>query len=156
MLTSLDVQTAARILADCPAKRRGELLQGIAAIDLGTAAAILPMLLASVAGHAFGDLRPTTAASLLAAMPTPEAARILGSTDTRAAASAIMELTPPQASAPLKSMPDKKRAAEVLSHTQSGTAIAIARADRQFARLVLPYLVEPLRTQVSGALGDDT
>jgi tRNA A-37 threonylcarbamoyl transferase component Bud32 len=155
LLVALDVPAAARVIADCPAEERGALLQGIAATEPGTAATILRMLLADAAGRAFRDLRPKTAASLLAAMPTPEAARILSGTDRRAAASAIMELAPPQAAAQLKGMPDKKRAAEVLAYTLSSTAIAIADADPQFARLVLPYLAEPLQSQVRQAIADD-
>jgi Mg/Co/Ni transporter MgtE len=154
MLAALEVSTAARVIAGCPVRDRGALLQGIAAIEPAIAARILPMLLAGVAGRAFGELRPKTAASLLAVMPIPEAARILGSTDTRAAASAVMELTPRQAAEQLKSMADRKRAADVLSHTMSRTATAIADADPQFARLVLPYLGEPLRSQVREAIAD--
>jgi eukaryotic-like serine/threonine-protein kinase len=156
VLMSLDVLAAARLLADYPAKRQGELLQGIAAIEPAAAATILPMLLASVAGSAFGYLRPTTAASLLAAMPPLEAGRILGSTDTRVAASAVMELAPRLASAALSSMPDRQRAAEVLSHAQSAAVVAVACADHGFARLILPYLTETKRTQVSRALAADT
>jgi tRNA A-37 threonylcarbamoyl transferase component Bud32 len=152
VLMSLDVLAAARLLADCPAKRQGELLQGIAAVEPAAAATILPMLLASVAGSAFGYLRPKIAASLLAAMPPLEAGRILGSADPRAAASAVMELAPRLASAALRSMPDRQRAAEVLSHAQSAAVVAVARADRGFARLVLPYLAETQRAQVSRAL----
>ena len=152
MLVSQDRPEAARILADCPGRRRGQLLQGVTDIEPAIAATILPMLLADVAGHAFGHLRPKSAASLLAAMPVPEAARILGNTDTQAAASAIMELPPSQAAAQLAFMPDRKRAAEVLSHTLSHSAIAIARADRGFARLILPYLTEPLRPKIRQAV----
>ena len=147
-LISLGRPAAARILADCPGRRRGELLQGIAAIEPATAAMILPMLLADAAGCAFGGLRPASAASLLAAMPVPEAARILGSTDIQTAASAITELPPSQAAARLAFMPDRRRAAEVLSRTLPPKAIAIARADREFARRVLPYLAEPLQLEV--------
>jgi tRNA A-37 threonylcarbamoyl transferase component Bud32/flagellar motility protein MotE (MotC chaperone) len=153
MLASLDAAAAARILADCPGRRRGQLLQEVADIDPGAAATILPMLLADAAGRALGGLRPTSAASLLAAMPVPEAARILSSTDTRAAASAVMELLPSQAAAQLAFMPDRKRAAEVLSRTPSESAVAIARADRGFARRVLPYLTGPLQPQVRQAAG---
>lgn len=152
MLISLDVAAAARILAGCPGRQRRQLLQGVADIDPATAATILPMLLADAAGRAFGDLRTKSAASLLAAMPVPEAARILGSTNTRAAASAIMELPPLQAATQLAFMPDRKRAAEVLSHTLSRSAIAIAHADREFARLILPYLTEPLRPKIRQAV----
>ncbi|MGH3252263.1 MAG: protein kinase domain-containing protein [Trebonia sp.] len=152
MLVSLDVPAAARIVADCPAKERGALLQGIAVVEPATAATILRMLLADAAGPAFGGLSPKTAASLLAALPVPEAARILGCADTRAAADAITEVPPSQAAAQLKSMADRKRAAEVLAHALSGTVTAIAGADRDFARLVLPYLNEPLRSKVSDAI----
>jgi eukaryotic-like serine/threonine-protein kinase len=152
MLVSLDVTAAARIVADCPAKERGALLQGIAAVEPAIAATILRMLLADAAGHAFGGLRPKTAASLLAVMPVPEAARILGCAGTRAAADAITEMAPSQAAARLKSMADRKRAAGVLARALSGTVIAIAGADRDFARLVLPYLKEPLRSQVRDAI----
>jgi eukaryotic-like serine/threonine-protein kinase len=150
-LLSLGRPAAARILADCPGRRRGELLQGIAAIEPGAAAVILPMLLADAAGRAFGGLLPASAASLLAAMPVPEAARILGSTDIRAAADAITELSPSPAAARLAFMPDRRRAAEVLSRTPLPAAIAIAHADREFARRVLPYLTESLQLEVRQA-----
>lgn len=152
MLASLDVPAAARIVADCPATERGALLQGIAIVEPVIAATILRMLLAAAAGHAFGGLSPKTAASLLAEMPVPEAARILGCSGTRAAADAITEMAPSQAAAQLKSMADRKRAAEVLARALSGTVIAIAGADRDFARFVLPYLKEPLRSTVSDAI----
>jgi predicted Ser/Thr protein kinase len=156
MLLTLDVRSSARILADCPARHRGELLQGIAAVEPATAATILRMLLDTTAGLAFGYLQPQTAASLLSAMPGPEAVRILVSTDARAAGSAIMELAPAHAAALLKSMSDARRAAEVLTHATSQTAIAVVRADRSFGRVIQPYLTEPLRTQVSRTLAETT
>jgi len=156
MLLTMDVHASAKILADCPTKRRGELLQGIAAIEPATAATILRMLLDTTAGSAFAYLQPQTAASLLSAMPTPEAARILGSTDARAAASTIMELAPAHAAVLLKSVSDRKRAAEVLTHATSQTALAVLRADLAFARTLQPYLTEPLRTKASRALGNES
>lgn len=156
MLLAMDVQAMAKILADCPARRRGELLQGIAATEPATAATILRMLLDTTAGSAFAYLQPQTAASLLAAMPTPEAARILRSTDARAAASTIMGLAPSQAAGLLAYGSNPKRAAQVLTHATSQTAVAVLRADRAFARTVQPYLVEPLRTKVSRALSSAT
>ena len=68
MLLKLDVGTSVKILADCPDKRRGELLQAIAVIAPTTAARILRMLPAASAGPAFAYMRPQTAASLLSAM----------------------------------------------------------------------------------------
>lgn len=156
MLAALELPTAARVIAECPVRDRGALVQGIAAIDPAAAARILPMLLAGVAGRAFGELESKTAASLLTAMPAPEAARILSSTDTPAAASAIMELPPGQAAEQLKAMRDAKRAADVLARALSRTALAIAIADPLFALAVLPYLADPLRTQVKEALEGDT
>jgi eukaryotic-like serine/threonine-protein kinase len=146
MLVSLDITAAARIVADCPAKERGALLQGIAAIEPGTAATILRMLLADAAGRAFGDLRPKTAAALLDAMPAPEAARILNVTGTQAAASVLMELGPSRAAARLRSLPDRRRAADVLAR--------MADVNPQFASHVLPHLTESFRVQVSDSAGD--
>ncbi len=110
MLLAMDAHSVAKLLADCPHKRRGELLQGIAAVDLTAAAVILPMLLDTKAGLAFAYLQPQTAASLLSAMRTPEAARILASTEARAAASTIMELPPGEAAVLLKSFSDLQSA----------------------------------------------
>jgi tRNA A-37 threonylcarbamoyl transferase component Bud32 len=152
MLVSLDLATAARIVAGLPAADRGALLQAIAAIESRTAATILRMLLADAAGRALGDMRPKTAASLLTAMPAPEAARILGNADLRCAADAITELAPQTAAAALRRIADRKRAAALLSGTAPRTAIAIACADREFGRSLLPLLAEPPQAEVGHAL----
>lgn len=152
MLLKMEVRSSARILAECPPKRRGQLLQGIAAVEPAAAATILRMLLDTKAGSAFAYLQSQTAASLLSAMPKPEAARILRSTDVRAAASTIMELAPAEAAALLTSMSDAKRAAEVLTHTTSPTAIAVVLADHGLGRTIKPHLAEPLKTQIVRAL----
>ena len=152
LLLKLDVRTSVKILADCPSKRRGELLQAIAVIEPGTAATILRMLLDTTAGSAFAYLRPQTAASLLSAMPASEAVRILTRTDVRTAASTIMELAPAEGAALLESMSDLQRAADVLLHATPETAIAVACAKPDFGRRVHPYLREPLRAQVGRAL----
>jgi serine/threonine protein kinase len=154
MLLKLDAGTSAKILAGCPARRRGELLQAMAAVQPGTAATILRMMFDSPAGQAFAYLRPQTAASLLAAMPMPEAVRILGSTDPRAAASTIMELSPAEAAGLLAAMADGERAAKVLAHATARTAVAVARADLGLARKVVVYLPEPHRTQVRRVISD--
>lgn len=151
MLLKLDMRTRVKILADCPDRRRGELLQAIAVVEPVTATAILPMLLDASAGPAFAYMRPQTAASLLSAMPRQEAVRILTSTDALAAASAIMELSPARAVVLLDSML-AVRAAEILNQTTSETAIALARADSGFGWRVQPLLIEPLRTRVARAL----
>ena len=148
MLLKLDVRTGAKILAGCPARNRGELLQAMAAVQPGTAATILRMMFDGPAGQAFAYLRPQTAVSLLAAMPRPEAVRILGSTDPRAAASTIMELSPADAAGLLAAMADRERAAKVLGHATAQTAVAVARADLDLARKLVPYLPEPHQTQV--------
>ena len=152
MLLKLDVRTSVKILADCPDKRRGELLQAIAVVAPDTAATILRMLPAAPAGSAFAYMRPQTAASLLSAMPGQEAVRILTSTDVLAAASAIMELSPADAVALLESMLTVQRAAEILNHTTPETAIALVRVNPNFGCRVQPYLIEPLRTRVGRAL----
>ena len=152
MLLKLDVRTSVKILADCPDRRRGELLQAIAVVEPDTAATILRMLPAAPAGSAFAYMRPQTAASLLSAMPGQEAVRILTSTDVLAAASAIMELSPADAVALLESMLTVQRAAEILNNTTSETAIALVRVNPNFGRRVQPYLIEPLRTRVGRAL----
>ena len=64
MLLALTEDEAARILADCPAKLCGELLQGIAAVRPHTAATILRILRSTAAGRAFAYLRAPTGASL--------------------------------------------------------------------------------------------
>jgi flagellar motility protein MotE (MotC chaperone)/predicted Ser/Thr protein kinase len=154
MLLKLDVRTGAKILAGCPARNRGELLQAMAAVQPGTAATILRMMFDSPAGQAFAYLRPQTAVSLLAAMPTPEAVRILGSTDPRAAASTIMELSPAEAASLLAAMADRERAAKVLGHATARTAVAVARADLGLARKIVTYLPEPHQAQVRRAISD--
>ena len=151
MLLKLDVRTSVKILAGCPDKRRGELVQAIAVAKPGTAAAILQMLLDAPAGSAFAYMRPQTAASLLSAMPGQEAVRILTSTDVLAAASAIMELSPARAVALLDSMP-AVRAAEILNKTTSETASALARVRPEFGWRVQPLLNEPLKTRLGRAL----
>ena len=152
MLLKLDVRTSVKILADCPDRRRGELLQAIAVVEPDTAATILRMLPAAPAGSAFAYMRPQTAASLLSAMPGQEAVRILTSTDVLAAASAIMELSPADAVALLESMQTVQGAAEILNNTTSETAIALVRVNPNFGCRVQPYLIEPLRTRVGRAL----
>lgn len=156
MLLKLDVRTGAKILAGCPVRNRGELLQAMAAVQPGTAATILRMMFDSPAGQAFAYLLPQTAVSLLAAMPTPEAARILGSTDPRAAASTIMELSPADAAGLLAAMADKQRAAKVLAHATARSAVAVARADLSLARKVMAYLPEPHQTEVKQAISDSS
>jgi Mg/Co/Ni transporter MgtE len=154
MLLKLDVRTCAKILADCPARRRGELLQAMAAVQPGTAATVLRMMFDSLAGQAFAYLRPQTAVLLLAAMPAPEAVRILGSTDPRAAASTVMELPPAEAASLLSAMTDAERAAKVLGHATVRTAVAVARADPGLARRVVAYLPEPHQSQVGRVISD--
>jgi Mg/Co/Ni transporter MgtE len=156
LLMSFDRPTAAGVIAGCPQADQVGLLHELAALDLTVAAAIVPMLLAEVAGRAFAELRHKTAAALLDAMPPAEAARILGSTETRAAASAILELAPPRASARLKALPDVPRAARILSAAPTHAAVAIAAADREFARRILPHLTDPLRTDISRAMADSS
>ena len=154
MLLKLDVRTCVKILADCPARRRGELLQAMAAVQPGTAATVLRMMFDSLAGEAFAYLRPQTAVVLLAAMPAPEAVRILGSTDPRAAASTVMELPPAEAASLLSAMPDAERAAKVLGHATVRTAVAVARTDPGLARRVVAYLPEPHKSQVGRVISD--
>ena len=152
MLLKLDVGTSVKILADCPDRRRGELLQAIAVVAPNTAATVLRMLPAASAGSAFAYMRPQTAASLLSAVSGQEAVRILTSTDVLAAASAIMELSPADAVALLESMLTVQGAAEIMNRTTSETAIALVRVNPHFGCRVQPYLIEPLRTRVGRAL----
>lgn len=63
-----------------------------------------------------------------------------------------MELAPAHALALLMSRSDPRRAAEVLTHATSQTAIAVLLVDHRFAHQVQPYLMEPLRTKVSRGL----
>jgi eukaryotic-like serine/threonine-protein kinase len=149
MLLAMAEDDAARILADCPARLCGELLQGIAAVRPATASAILRMLRSTAAGRAFAYLRPETAASLVSAMPPAEALRILDNTDERTAAGVIMELAVPVSANLLKSMYSRQRAADVLTHVRPVTAAELLRSDAEFATAVLRHLSEPVRKQVS-------
>ena len=149
MLLALTEDEAARILADCPAKLCGELLQGIAAIRPVTAATILRILRSPKAGRAFAYLRPQTGASLVSSMQPAEALRILDNTDERTVAAVIMELPVPTSAALLKSMYSRQRAAQVLTHVRPVTAAELLRADSEFAAAVLRYLSDPVRKQVS-------
>ena len=77
MLLAMSEGDAARVLADCPPRLCGALLQGIAAERPTMAATILGLLRPVTAGHAFAYLRLETAASLIVAMVQSEAQRIL-------------------------------------------------------------------------------
>jgi eukaryotic-like serine/threonine-protein kinase len=149
MLLAMDVADVARLLADCPARQCGELLQGIAAVRQATASTALRLLGAAAAGRAIAYLRPETAAALLLALLPAEAARILDSSDKRTAARVIMELEPRASVSMLRSMSTRQRAAEVLSHVRPGTAAALLRSDTELATATLRYLSEPVRKQLS-------
>jgi serine/threonine protein kinase len=155
MLLTLTEDEAARVLADCPAKLCGELLQGIAAVRPATAAAILRIIRSTTAGRAFAYLRPRIGASLVSSMQPAEALRILDNTDERTVAAVIMELPVPTSAALLKSMYSKQRAAQVLAHVRPVTAAELLRADSEFAAAVLRHLSEPVRKQVSRHLTTD-
>jgi flagellar motility protein MotE (MotC chaperone) len=149
MLLAMSETDAARILADCPPKLCGDLLQGIGGARPATAAAILRMLRPPAVGRAFAYLRPQTASSLVAAMTPREALRILDGTDERAVAAVLMELPVPVSAKLVNSMHSKRRAAQVLTHVRPSTAAELLRPDDEFAAGVLRYLPEPVRKQVS-------
>ena len=149
MLLGMPEDEAARVLAGCPPKLCGELLQGVAAVRPASAIMILRILQAASAGRAFAYLRPATAAALLAAMPPQEALRVLDNTDERSVAAAIMELPLPTSATLLKSMRSRQRAAQVLTHVRPVTAAELLRSDSAFAAGVLGHLSEPVRKQVS-------
>ena len=156
LLLAMDVRASVRVLANCPPRRRGELLQSIAAAQPETAATILRMLGAATAGSAFAYLQPQTAAVLLSDMSKPDATRILASTDLRAAARAIMELPPAHAAALLGDLHDEPRAAEMLTYATSQAAVAVVRADPVLGSRLLSFLPELLRTQARQAIADAT
>jgi len=139
----------ARVLADCPPRLCGTLLQGIAAARPATAITVLRRLRSGRAGRAFAYLRAETAATLVAAMTPADALRVLNSTDERTVAGVIMGLAAPTSIALLKSMPSGQRAAQVLTHVRPVTAAELLRSDAQFASAVLRHLSEPVRKQVS-------
>jgi eukaryotic-like serine/threonine-protein kinase len=149
MLLTLTEDEAARVLADCPAKLCGELLQGIAAVRPHTAAAILRSLRSTTAGRAFAYLRAPTGAALVSSMQPADALRILDNTDERTVAAVIEELPVSTSAALLKSMYSRQRAAAVLTHVRPVTAAELLRADSEFAAGVLRYVSEPVRKQVS-------
>ena len=148
MLLAMPEADAARILADCPARLCGELLQGIAAAQPATAGVILRMLRSTSAGRAFAYLRPETAAELVSVLPAAEALRILDNTDERTAAGVITELATPISAPLLKSMSSRQRAADVLTHVRPATVADLLRSDSGFATDVLRHLSEPVRRQV--------
>jgi eukaryotic-like serine/threonine-protein kinase len=149
MLLTLTEDEAARVLADCPAKLCGELLQGIAAVRPHTAATILRILRSSTAGRAFAYLRAPTGASLISSMQPADALRILDNTDERTVAAVIEELPVSTSANLLKSMYSRQRAAAVLTHVRPVTAAELLRTDSEFAAGVLRYVSEPVRKQVS-------
>lgn len=149
MLLTLTEEEAARVLADCPHRLCGMLLQGIAAVRADTATAILRILGPAAAGSAFSYLRPPVAASLVAAMPPPDALRVLDNTDERTAAAVIMELPADTSGSLLRGMRSRQRAAQVLTHVRPVTAAELLRPDARFATAVLQHLREPVRRQVS-------
>lgn len=149
MLLAMSEDDAARVLADCPPRLCGTLLQGIAVARPAMAATILRLLRSAKAGRAFSYLRQDTAASLVAAMPPADGLRLLDSTDERTVAGVIMELAVPTSTALLKSMSSRERAAQVLTHVRPVTAAELLRSDAEFANAVLRHLSEPVREQVS-------
>ena len=155
MLLAMAEDDAARVLADCPPRLCGILLQGIAVARPATAATILRLLRAGQAGRAFAYLRPDTAASLVAVMAPADALRVLDSTDERTAAGVITELAAPASTALLKSMSSRQRAAQVLTHVRPVTAAELLSSDAEFATAVLHHLSEPVRKQVSRHLQPD-
>jgi eukaryotic-like serine/threonine-protein kinase len=149
MLLAMSEADAARILADCPPKLCGDLLQGISAVRPATAATILRTLRSRAAGRAFAYLRPQTASSLVAEMTPHEALRILDNADERTVAAVLMELPVPVSARLVKSMYSQQRAAQVLTHVRPSTAAELLRPDAEFAAGVLRHLSEPVRKQVS-------
>lgn len=149
MLLAMSEADAARILADCPPKLCGDLLQGISVARPATALTILRTLRSQAAGRAFAYLRPQTASSLVAEMTSHEALRILDNADERTVAAVLMELPVPVSAALVKSMYSKQRAAQVLTHVRPSTAADLLRPDAAFATGVLRHLSEPVRKQVS-------
>jgi flagellar motility protein MotE (MotC chaperone)/predicted Ser/Thr protein kinase len=149
LLLAMSEEDAARLLADCSPRLCGELLQGIAAAQPGTAIAILGQMRSTAAGRAFAYLQPGTAAAVVAAMTPGDALRILNGTDRRTAAGVIMELPVSAATRLLRSMYPRQRAAQVLTHVRPVTAAEILRSDGEFAATVLRHLSEPVRKQVS-------
>lgn len=149
MLLAMSEADVVRILADCPPRLCGALLQGIAVARPATAATVLRMLRSTAAGRAFAYLRPETGASLMNTLAPADALRVLNNTDERAAAAVIMELEAPASTALLKSMYSRQRAAQVLTHVRPVTAAGLLGSDAEFATAVLRYLSEPVRRQVS-------
>jgi len=152
MLLAMEVADVAKLLADCPARQCGELLQGIATVRQATASTALRLLSPAAAGRAIAYLRPETAAALLSALLPAEAGRILDSSDKRTAARVIMELDPHASVKMLRSMSTRQRAAEVLAHVRPGTAAALLRTDNELATTMLRHLSEPVRKQLSRRL----
>jgi Mg/Co/Ni transporter MgtE len=149
MLLAMSEADAARILADCPPRLCGDLLQGISVVRPVSAATILRTLRSAAAGRAFAYLRPQTASSLVAAMTTHEAMRILDNTDERTVAAVLMELPVAVSATLVKSMYSRQRAAQVLTHVRPSTAADLLRPDEEFRTAVLRHLSEPVRNQVT-------
>ena len=155
MLLAMSAEDATRVLADCEPRLAGVLLQGIAATRVATAAMILRLLRAAVAGRMFAYLRPDTAAAVVAQMNRSDALRLLDSTDERTVAGVIMALPLAAATALLTSMDSRERAAQVLTHVRPTTAAELLRPDSEFATAVLRHLSEPVRRQVSRHLSPE-
>jgi hypothetical protein len=101
MLLAISDYDVARLLVGCPARLRGELLQGIAASRPATAGRVLSQFPSAVAGQAFAYLGPQTAAAVAATMEPAEARRILANADERTVTAVIIELADPELAASL-------------------------------------------------------
>ncbi len=140
MLLAMPDDQAALILADYPSRVCGELLQGIAAARLGTAATILRILRTADAGRVVGYLKPDSAAFILATMPVEEAVRILSHAGVRTAAGIITEM-PIKVSAPLAKAMQVERAVEVLAYVKPATvaALLVAASDGSYGGLLRQF-----------------
>jgi hypothetical protein len=149
MLLAMRPAHVARVLADCPPRQRGELLEGIAGARPGSAGPVLRMLDPAAASRAVEYLQPETAAGLLVSLMPAEAGRILDRADKRTVAAIVMQLGPRDCVGLLRSMPRRQRAAQALSHVRPAKAAAVLRADPEFAAVMLRELSEPLRRQLN-------
>jgi eukaryotic-like serine/threonine-protein kinase len=147
MLLAVPQEQAAHILAGCPARTTGALIEVMAATRSRTAEAILRMLSSGKAGRAVDYLNPPTAASILAAMPVSEAVRILNRTDARTAAGVIIELTS-DVSMRLISAMHETQAAAMLAYVKPTTVASLLSAPNDLNRRLLTQFDPSFRAQV--------
>jgi tRNA A-37 threonylcarbamoyl transferase component Bud32 len=151
LLLTVPEEQAARVIAGCPTRVAGELLQAVAVRAPRTAGSILRMLTADGAGRTVDYVSPVTAATIFTGMRVPEVARILHHAESRTVAGVLTELRDEVSAELIKSM-DVKVAAEILAYVAPATVAALLRTPasagvngKLLARLTPAFRAEVIR-----------